>query len=92
MARQETMRWLRSLVDAELARLGADRRKRDRELARAAGDVALAGRWVVGAFTTVIAWWVEPDNADRTPKDVDAAFHALVVPGLREYLGLFSTL
>ena len=79
VARQETDQWLRSLVDAELHRLGVPRTD---------PRVSLTVDYAVSALLALMTWWVTDPNVDVSAEQVSGAFRRLVLPGVLEYLDI----
>jgi AcrR family transcriptional regulator len=69
---------LTGLVREELAALGTDRQP------AVSIDLVVAG--VVGAYLALIARWLD-ENETHTPRQLDAAFRRLVLPGVNAIIG-----
>ncbi len=79
LATQELRRILADLVKADLPGVPDDR--------KIAQDLRLS--FVVDAFLTVLTWWLER-HPGLAPGDVDRAFRALVLDGLRPAAGILT--
>ena len=80
VALQMTSDALSSVISGEL-------RERCRAKPVSPEQLALVVDFVVGAFTSMIAHWMASPTP-YSPKELDTAFRALVVPGVERMLGL----
>jgi AcrR family transcriptional regulator len=81
LAREETIRRLEVLAEAELSRLRAARKLDPFRL-------QMMTRFLVGTFMGFMEWWMREENDGVPAEVVDHAFRSLVLPGVSNVLGL----